>query len=202
MWTVAFPPRANPEIIGRNKAFVYTGKDPHDPGMPYTTLLPGDRYHLGARRIISRAIDATPLTQAFVDSVFSGFARGGKATVHIAQEGRVFVAKGYGIETHKKLVPPTAYPNFATGGIADPLLASGALGVVRDGKLSLDSTLSAGGSATIRQYLTGVNPAPEGAKKIARILATQSTGKVADLMQRRVFATVSAALVRKPSSRR
>ncbi len=184
------------EIIGRNKAFVYTGKDPHDPGMPYTTLLPGDKYHLGARRIISRAIDATPLTLAFIDSVFSGFARGGKATVHVAQEGRVFVAKGYGIETHKKFVPPTGYPNFPTGNIADPLLASATLGVVRDNKLKLDEPLSSGGSATIREYLTGVNAAPGGAKNISRLLIERSGGKLADLMQRRVLATMGSQRIK------
>ena len=184
------------EIIGRNKAFVYTGKDPHDPGTPYTTLFPGDKYHLGARRVISRAIDASSITHAFIDSVFSGFARGGKATVHIAQEGRVFVAKGYGIETNKKFIPATGAPNFPAGNIADPLLAAGALAVVRDGKLSLDSALSSGGSATIREYLTGVNAAPEGSKKVTRLLIERSGGKLADLLQRRVFATVGSQRIK------
>ena len=30
------------EIAGRNKAFVYNGRDPKDPGKPYTMLLPGE----------------------------------------------------------------------------------------------------------------------------------------------------------------
>jgi len=178
------------EIIGRNKAFVYNGRDPKDPGMPYTQLLPGDRYNLGTRRITSRAIDATPLTQAFVDSLFAPFASaaGGKATVHVAQEGRVYVAKGYNVERHPKFVPPTGAPNFSAGGIAEPLLASAALALARDKKLALDEPVSQGGSATVREILTGANAAPDGARKIARLIAQRGEGKVADIMQRRVFA--------------
>ena len=37
-------------IIGRNKAFVYGGKDPTDAGKPFLTLHPGDRYNLATRR--------------------------------------------------------------------------------------------------------------------------------------------------------
>ena len=40
--------------------------------MPATT--PGrlrDRYDMGARRVMRRAIDDTPLTQSFVDSLFA-----------------------------------------------------------------------------------------------------------------------------------
>jgi cyanophycinase len=177
------------EIAGRNKAFVYNGRDPKDPGKPYTMLLPGDRYHLGARRVTSRAIDATPLTNAFIDSIFAPLA-GAKATVHIAMEGRVFAARGYGIETHKKFVPETGIPNFAAGGIGNALLSSAALAVVRDGKLSLDDALSAG--ATVRQYLTGDNAAPDGGKQVARLIIERSGGKLADLMQRRIFTTVGA----------
>lgn len=184
------------EIVGRNKAFVYNGNDPKDSGRPFTTLFPGDKYHLGARRVISRAIDASSITHAFIDSVFSGFAGGGQATVHIAQEGNVLVAKGYGIAPHKRFTPPTGAPNFPTGYIADPLLAVGALAVVRDGKLSLDDALSSGGSATVREYLSGVNAAPEGSKKVARLLIERSGGKLADLMQRRVFTTVGSQRIK------
>jgi cyanophycinase len=181
------------EILGRNKAFVYNGRDPKDPGKPYTMLLPGDRYHLGARRVISRAIDATPLTNAFIDSLFAPLAASGaKATVHIAMEGRVFAARGYGIEVHKKFVPETGVPNFAAGGIGNALLSSAALAVVRDGKLSLDDALGAGGATTVRQVLTGDNAAPDGSKQVARLIVERSGGKLADLMQRRIFTTVGA----------
>src|SRR6185295_9123183 len=37
-------------IIGRNKAFVYGGSDPTDPGVPFLTLRPGDTYNLATRR--------------------------------------------------------------------------------------------------------------------------------------------------------
>jgi cyanophycinase len=41
-------------IIGRNKAFVYGGNDPNDPGVPFLTLRPGDTYNLAARRVVRR----------------------------------------------------------------------------------------------------------------------------------------------------
>src|SRR4051812_8626083 len=43
------------EIVGRNKAFVYGGKDATDAGRPFLTLHPGDRYDLAARHVVSRA---------------------------------------------------------------------------------------------------------------------------------------------------
>jgi len=58
------------EIIGRNKAFVYGGGDPNDTGKPFLTLYPGDRYDLGARRVLHRASEEAPFTGAFVDSLF------------------------------------------------------------------------------------------------------------------------------------
>ena len=186
------------EIIGRNKAFVYNGRDPKDPGKPYTMLLPGDKYHLGARRVISRAIDATPLTNAFIDSVFAAFGQpgGGQATVQVAMEGRVFVAKGYNIEPHKKFVPATAVPNFPAGGIGDALLASAALAVERDGKFTIDEPISAGGVATVRSVLTGDNAAPEGTKKVAHLLESRSGAKLADLFQRRLFTAVGVQRIK------
>ncbi len=36
-------------IIGRDKAFVYGGKEPTDRGKPFLTLYPGDRYNLATR---------------------------------------------------------------------------------------------------------------------------------------------------------
>ena len=42
-------------IIGRNKAFVYGGKDATDTGKPFLTLHPGDSYNLAARRVMHRA---------------------------------------------------------------------------------------------------------------------------------------------------
>src|SRR5437773_4367914 len=60
-------------IIGRNKAFVYNGKDATDPGNPFLTLHPGDRYDLNARRVISRAIDRTPVKLDLINSMLAKY---------------------------------------------------------------------------------------------------------------------------------
>ena len=185
------------EIIGRNKAFVYNGADATDPGKPFLTLFPGDRYDLGKRRVISRAMDDSPLTHAFIDSVFAAFSGNrGKATVHIAQEGRVFVATGYGIEPQARYMPVTGVPNFPLGEIGDTFLASAVLALVRDGKLTLDTPLSQGGSATVRDYLTRANAAPDGSRKVARLLVERSGGTVSDLVQRRLLTTIGGQRTR------
>jgi cyanophycinase len=41
------------EVIGASKVFVYGGRDAADPGTPYKSLNPGDRYDLRGRRSIS-----------------------------------------------------------------------------------------------------------------------------------------------------
>lgn len=43
------------EVIGASKVFVYGGRDPHDTAGPYTTLEPGARYDMRARRILPLA---------------------------------------------------------------------------------------------------------------------------------------------------
>lgn len=176
------------EIVGRNKAFVYGGNDPTDPGKPFLTLLPGDRYDLGKRRLISRAIDASPLRVPFVDSVFAALATsGGRATVHIAQEGRVLLARGYGIPPQERYMPVTAVPQFPVGGISETFLAAAVLNLARDGKLKLDDPL---GSASIRGYLTGTAPLPGGTKSLAELVAQRSGGTYADMVQRRLMTMV------------
>ena len=62
------------EIVGRNKAFVYGGRDSSDAGQPYLTLRPGDRYDLDRRLVTHRAAADSPLSQAFIDSLFADFA--------------------------------------------------------------------------------------------------------------------------------
>lgn len=176
------------EILGRNKAFVYGGNDPTDPGKPFLTLFPGDRYDLGRRRVISRAIDASPLRVPFVDSLFATIAaNGGKATVHIAQEGRVLLAKGYGIPPQERYMPVTAVPQFPLGGISETFLASAVLNLARDGKLKLDEPF---GGTTIRGYLTGAAPVPDGTKALAELVAQRSGGSYADMVQRRLMTMV------------
>ena len=114
------------EIIGRNKAFVYNGRDANDAGKPFLTLRPGDRYNLATRRVVSRAIDATPLTQPFVDTLFAAYgdtARGG-ATVIVAQGSKVLVNRAYGIAMQRRFTPETGAPNFALGGLSAVLNAA------------------------------------------------------------------------------
>jgi cyanophycinase len=104
-------------IIGRNKAFVYGGNDPNDPGVPYLTLRPGDTYNLATRRVVRRAIADSPLTIAFVDSVFAKYAdpTAGGATVLVAQDGKVLVNKSWGISVQPRYMPTTTVPQFALG---------------------------------------------------------------------------------------
>lgn len=176
-------------IIGRNKAFVYGGNDPTDTGKPFLTLFPGDRYDLGARRIVSRASDDSPLRPASVDSLFASFStNGGKATVHVAQEGRVLLARGYGIGPQQRFMPVTATPNFPIGDIAKVFLASAAIALERDGKLKLDDPLT--GGTTIRGYLTDPAADTGGAAALAAIVADRSGGTYADMVQRRLMTIV------------
>ncbi len=113
-------------IIGRNKAFVYNGKDATDAGKPFLTLHPGDTYNLATRRMVSRAIASTRLKTAFVDGLFAPYrdsAKGG-ATVVVAQDGRVLINAAYGIPTQPRLQPETAVPNFALGALSDVINAA------------------------------------------------------------------------------
>ncbi len=114
------------EIIGRNKAFVYNGRDANDAGKPFLTLRPGDRYNLATRRVVSRAIDATPLTQQFVDNVFASYSdsTSGGAAVLVAQDGKVLVNRTYGIGVQRRFTPETGAPHFALAGLSTVLNAA------------------------------------------------------------------------------
>ncbi len=113
-------------IIGRNKAFVYNGKDATDAGKPFLTLRPGDKYNLAARRVISRAIASTALTTKFVDELFASYrdASKGGAAVVVAQNGNVLIDAAYGIAPQRRFMPETAVPNFALGNLSDVLNAA------------------------------------------------------------------------------
>jgi cyanophycinase len=111
------------EIIGRSKAFVYNGRDPNDAGKPFLTLRPGDRYDLAERRVISRAISGTPLTEAFVDSLFRA-AGSAPATVLVARDRKVLVNKAYNVPPQQRHQPGTTAPNFDLGGIEAAMLAT------------------------------------------------------------------------------
>ncbi|HTR77684.1 MAG TPA: Type 1 glutamine amidotransferase-like domain-containing protein [Gemmatimonadaceae bacterium] len=107
-------------IIGRNKAFVYGGHDPTDSGAPFLTLHPGDRYNLATRRVTHRAIDDSPVSMAFITSMFKAYetpAAGG-ATVLVARNGEVLIDRSFGIPPQPKYMPTTAVPQLDVGGIA------------------------------------------------------------------------------------
>ena len=107
-------------IVGRDKAFVYGGTDGTDPGKPFLTLYPGDRYNLATRRVMHRAASETRVTAAFVDSLFKPLAdlSTGGATVLVAQDGKVFIDRSYGIAGQAKYMPTTTVPQFQLGEIA------------------------------------------------------------------------------------
>jgi cyanophycinase len=108
------------EIIGRDKAFVYGGKDPTDAGKPFLTLYPGDKYDLANRHIVHRASDGSPVSAAFIDSLFKKYAdqRLGGATVLVAENGAVLVDRSYGIPEQAKYMPTTTVPQFPLGAIS------------------------------------------------------------------------------------
>jgi cyanophycinase len=106
-------------IIGRNKAFVYSGRDANDAGSPFLTLHPGDRYDLNARRVISRASDRSPIAPALIDSLFARYddpAAGG-ATVLVARAGEVLLDRAFGIPAQPRFMPRTTLPQFPLGHI-------------------------------------------------------------------------------------
>lgn len=104
-------------IVGRDKAFVYGGRDATDAGKPFLTLHPGDMYDLGARHVMHRAVDDSPVSPAFVDSIFRKFdnPKIGGATVLVAQNGKVFIDRSYGVPPQTKYMPTTTLPQFQLG---------------------------------------------------------------------------------------
>lgn len=105
-------------IIGRNKAFAYNGKAT-DPGKPFLTLFPGDKYNLNTRAVIHRAADDSPVKVAYLDSLFQKYSdtSAGGAAVLVARGGKVFAAKTYGIADQARFMPTTTVPQFALGAI-------------------------------------------------------------------------------------
>src|ERR1019366_1291395 len=91
-------------IVGRNKAFVYGGKDATDAGKPFLTLHPGDKYNLGTRHVMHRAVEDSPVTEQFVSSLFEKYANppAGAATVLVARNGEVLIDQSYGVPAQPK----------------------------------------------------------------------------------------------------
>lgn len=180
------------QIIGRDKAFVYGGKDPNDPGKPFLTLHPGDTYNLATRHVVRRAIQDSPLTHAFIDSLFADFGKPGApvATVLVAQDGKVFIDASYGIPPQARYMPTTTVPNFPLGGLSDGFNASAALSVVRDGKLTLDDPLSDSERVTVRQFLARPADVPDGNRQLVALLTKRSGTPYVQLIARRIMAPI------------
>ncbi|MBI3504688.1 MAG: serine hydrolase [Proteobacteria bacterium] len=152
------------EIIGRNKAFVYGGRDANDPGVPYLTLHPGDRYDLAQRHVTHRASDDSPLTAAFIDSLFADYTAPGApgAAVLVALDGKILVDRGFGLADIVKGTPVTTRTNFRLASVTKQFTAAATMLLVKDGKLRLDETLADvwpdfpayGRRITIRHLLT------------------------------------------------
>jgi cyanophycinase len=175
------------EIIGRNKAFVYNGRDKTDDGKPFLTLFPGDRYDLAARRVMHRASDESPVSIAYIDSVFSAFGKPGSpaATVLVAQNGKVFAARSYGVPAQRRYMPTTTMPNFALGGLSEALNAVLARAAIREVRLTPDEQLASG--VSVRSYLTHERDVPDGDRRLAELL-TKKVGSYQQLLTRALYA--------------
>ena len=181
------------EIIGRNKAFVYGGRDPNDSGKPFLTLYPGDRYDLGARHVLHRAVNDSPLSYAFVDSLFTPIARSGAmATVLVARGGEVLIDRGYGVPVQPKYMPTTAIPQFELGGLSAAFIGAAAHAVEREGHLSLDDPLAPGQRMSIREYLASAPAWPDSGRRLAELVEQRSGTSFPQFVTRRILTPVGA----------
>jgi cyanophycinase len=106
-------------IIGRNKAFAYNAQE-KDSDAPFLTLHPGDRFDLNARRVISRAVDRSPVKLDLINAMFAKYndPSAGGATVLVARDGEVFIDHAFGIPAQDRYMPRTTLPLFDVGDIA------------------------------------------------------------------------------------
>lgn len=181
------------EIIGRNKAFVYGGREPNDPGKPFLTLYPGDRYDLGARRVLHRAVDESRVSAAFVDSIFGDATTRAHATatVLVARNGKVLIDRSYGIPPQPRYMPTTTMPNFRLGGLSSGFDAMAAVLAIRDGKLSLEEPIDGKSATTVREYLAASTWADTG-RQLAVLVAKRSGTPFTQLVMRRIFTPIGA----------
>jgi cyanophycinase len=181
------------EIIGRNKAFVYGGREPNDSGKPFLTLYPGDRYDLGGRRVLHRAVNDSPLGYAYVDSLFAPLARNGTmATVLVARGGEVLIDKAYGVPPQAKYMPTTTLPNFALGGLSAGFLSAAARVAERDGRLSMDDPIASGEPMSIREYLASAPVWSDSGARLAQVIALRTGTPFAQLVARRILTPIGA----------
>jgi cyanophycinase len=180
------------EIIGRDKAFVYGGKDPTDAGKPFLTLYPGDKYNFAARRVTHRAASETAVTQKFVDSLFADFAKPGAppATVLVAEGGKVFIDAAYGIASQRKYMPATTIPNFPLLGLSSGFNAAAIVGLQHDGKLKFDDPFGDGSGLTIREALLRHEQSAASRRQIVSIIVNKGGASYAQQLTRRIYTPI------------
>jgi cyanophycinase len=180
------------EIIGRDKAFVYGGKDATDPGKPFLTLHPGDKYNLAARRVTHRAISESSLTQAFIDSLFSDYVKPGAptATVLVAQDGKVFIDAAYGIPPQRKYMPPTTIPNYPLLGLSAGFNAAAVIGLVHDGKMRFDDQFGNGSGLTMHEVLIQYEQSAANRRQIVSLLTKKGGASYTQQITRRIYTPI------------
>ena len=180
------------EIIGRDKAFVYGGKDQTDPGKPFLTLYPGDKYNLAARRVTHRASSETAVTQKFVDSLFADFAKpnGPAATVLVAQNGKVFIDAAYGVPPQRKYMPATTIPNFPLLGLSAGFNAAAIIGLQHDGKLSYDDVFPDGSGTTVRDVLLQFEQSAARKRAIVSLITKRGEASYTQQLTRRIYTPI------------
>jgi cyanophycinase len=188
------------EIIGRNKAFAYGGSG-NDPGRPFATLRPGDRYDLANRRVISRAIEGAGVTEAAIDAIVRRGAGSAPTTVLVAQDGSVLFDRSYnipddstgaGAKRQATYMPTTTVPQFDLGNLSLPLYAAIIQNFVAEERMRLDDTIpGASRGATIRSFLAGSTPLAD-AKQVGALIAARSGRALAAGVNSRLYAPIGA----------
>jgi cyanophycinase len=180
------------EIIGRDKAFVYGGRDATDRGKPFLTLHPGDWYNLAARRVTHRAITETAVSQRFIDSLFVGFTKpnGPIATVLVAQNGKVFIDAAYGIPPQRKYMPETTIPNFPLLGLSSGFNAAAIIGLEHDGKLKFDDPFPDGSGLSVRGVLLQYEHSASRRRAILALIAKKGGASYTAQITRRIYTPI------------
>lgn len=187
------------EIIGRNKAFVYGGNG-NDARRPFLTLRPGDRYDLANRRVISRPIDKSKISESFVDDVMTRAIGGARATILVAEDGNVLVNKSYnvpddsageGASRYATYMPTTTLPQFALGNLSLPLYGVIVQNYVGEGKFRLSDSIPGANGLTISSFLsgaTGIGAAPG----IGPMIAAASGRNLTNAIMARLYSPIGA----------
>jgi cyanophycinase len=179
-------------IIGRDKAFVYGGKDPTDPGKPFLTLHPGDQYDLATRHVTHRAASETSLTARFIDSVFAQFRapNGPTATVLVAEDGKVFVDTSFGIPPQRKFMPTTTIPQFPLLGLSAGLNDAVVVGLEHDGKVRYGDIFPDGSGQTVRDMLLSRERSATTRRDLVAFIAQKGGTSYTAQVTRRIYTPI------------